>query len=79
MRMVDEGACVIGETDQSSGNLKLSVNRNGDNRGSLFLMKLGSKNVFVEQLPNLPRPYVRRLVLDRRHRSLMLLQEKYKE
>ena len=49
--------------------------RNGCKREILFLMQLGSKNVFVEQVHNTSRPHVCRLVLDRKHKSLALLQK----
>ena len=35
---------------------------------------IGLKNVFMKQLPNMPREYVARLVLDRRHRSVVISQ-----
>ena len=35
---------------------------------------VGLKNVFMKQLPNMPREYVSRLVLDRRHRSVTISQ-----
>lgn len=34
------------------------------------------KNVFSKQLPNMPREYIARLVLDRRHRSVALCKGK---
>ena len=33
---------------------------------------VGLKNVFTKQLPNMPKEYVARLVLDRRHRSVTI-------
>lgn len=33
---------------------------------------VGLKNVFTKQLPNMPKEYVARLVLDRRHRSVAI-------
>ena len=34
------------------------------------------KNVFSKQLPNMPREYISRLVLDRNHRSVALAKGK---
>jgi histone acetyltransferase len=31
------------------------------------------KNIFSKQLPNMPREYIARLVLDRRHRSVAII------
>lgn len=52
--------------------VRFQVVRNDGQRESLFHL-LGLKNVFVKQLPNMPRPYVARLVFDRKHESLALL------
>jgi histone acetyltransferase len=54
------------------GDVKFQVVRNDGQRDSLLLV-LALKNVFVKQLPNMPRPYVSRLVFDRKHESLALL------
>lgn len=55
-------------------NVKFEVVRNDSEPESLLLL-LGLKNVFVKQLPNMPRPYVSRLVFDKKHESLALLKE----
>ena len=34
---------------------------------------VGLKNIFSRQLPNMPKEYIARLVLDRRHRSCALV------
>jgi histone acetyltransferase len=34
---------------------------------------MGLKQVFSRQLPNMPKEYICRLLLDRRHRSVVLL------
>jgi hypothetical protein len=39
----------------------------------LFGRLIGLKNIFSKQLPNMPKEYIARLVLDRRHRSVALL------
>lgn len=58
--------------EERNRNVKFEVVRNDSKRESL-LMLLGLKNVFVKQLPNMPRPYVSRLVFDRKHESLALM------
>lgn len=58
--------------EERNRNVKFEVVRNDSRRESL-LMLLGLKNVFVKQLPNMPRPYVSRLVFDRKHESLALM------
>jgi len=34
------------------------------------------KNIFSRQLPNMPREYIARLVLDRRHRSVAIVRKR---
>lgn len=58
--------------EERNRNVRFQVVRNDLKRESLLLL-LGLKNVFVKQLPNMPRPYVSRLVFDRKHESLALL------
>lgn len=36
---------------------------------------VGLKNIFAKQLPNMPKEYITRLVLDRRHRSVALVRK----
>lgn len=60
--------------EERNKNVKFQVVRNDSKRDSLLLL-LGLKNVFVKQLPNMPRPYVSRLVFDRKHESLALLKK----
>lgn len=57
---------------EKSGDVRFTVVKNDGQRENL-LHVLGLKNVFVKQLPNMPRPYVARLVFDRKHESLALL------
>lgn len=59
--------------EERNENVKFRVVRN-DSRDNLLHL-LGLKNVFVKQLPNMPRPYVSRLVFDRKHESLALLKK----
>lgn len=63
--------------EEQNKNVKFEVVRNDGKRESLLLL-LGLKNVFVKQLPNMPRPYVSRLVFDRKHESLALLKKNAK-
>mmetsp|Transcript_7413 Transcript_7413/g.13376 ORF Transcript_7413/g.13376 Transcript_7413/m.13376 type:complete len:540 (-) Transcript_7413:384-2003(-) len=58
--------------EEYSGSVKFKVVRNDGTRENLMLL-LGLKNVFVKQLPNMPKPYVTRLVFDRKHESMALL------
>lgn len=60
--------------EEKKKNVKFQVVRNDGKRDNLLLL-LGLKNVFVKQLPNMPRPYVSRLVFDRKHESLALLKK----
>jgi len=63
------------EEEEKNENVKFDVVRNdGPNCSREQLVRLlGLKNVFVKQLPNMPKPYVTRLVFDRKHESLALL------
>lgn len=60
--------------EERNKNVKFHVVANDSKEESLLLL-LGLKNVFVKQLPNMPRPYVSRLVFDRKHESLALLKK----
>lgn len=60
--------------EEKKGSVKFSVVQNNGKRENLLLL-LGIKNVFVKQLPNMPRPYVSRLVFDKKHESLALLKK----
>mmetsp|Transcript_28922 Transcript_28922/g.72666 ORF Transcript_28922/g.72666 Transcript_28922/m.72666 type:complete len:498 (+) Transcript_28922:3549-5042(+) len=53
---------------------KYVIVQNDGSRENLLRL-LGLKNVFVKQLPNMPRPYVTRLVFDRKHESVALLKK----
>ena len=44
---------------------------NGTDEAMIALPAL--KNIFAEQLPKMPKEYIVRLVMDRRHRSLLIL------
>lgn len=47
------------------------VLNDGGAHNSIWLVAL--KNIFSKQLPNMPREYIARLVLDRRHRSVAII------
>lgn len=59
--------------EEQNGNVRFRVVSNNKKENLLHL--LGLKNVFVKQLPNMPRAYVSRLVFDRKHESLALLKK----
>mmetsp|Transcript_13202 Transcript_13202/g.40588 ORF Transcript_13202/g.40588 Transcript_13202/m.40588 type:complete len:426 (+) Transcript_13202:54-1331(+) len=60
--------------DEKKGLVKFRVVRNDSSEESLVLL-LGLKNVFVKQLPNMPKYYVTRLVFDKKHESVVLLKK----
>ena len=41
-----------------------------------FNRLIALKNIFSRQLPNMPREYIARLVLDRRHRSVAIVRKR---
>lgn len=45
------------------------VTNDGHPQHSIWL--IGAKNIFAQQLPKMPRDYIVRLVMDRRHRTLL--------
>lgn len=55
--------------------LKWVVVRN-DGKPDSMIKLIGLKSLFAKQLPKMPRSYIARLVLDRRHTSLAILQDK---
>ena len=52
--------------------LRYCVVTNDGNPDSLVKL-VGLKSLFAKQLPKMPRPYIARLVFDRRHKSLAIL------
>jgi len=42
----------------------------------LYCRLIALKNIFSKQLPNMPREYIARLVLDRRHRSVAIVRRR---
>ncbi|GAX27816.1 histone acetyltransferase [Fistulifera solaris] len=55
--------------------LKWVVVRN-DGKPESMIKLIGLKSLFAKQLPKMPRSYIARLVLDRRHTSIAILQDK---
>jgi histone acetyltransferase len=47
------------------------IQNDGRNESMIYLISL--KNIFCRQLPRMPKEYITRLVLDRRHRAMVLL------
>ena len=60
------------KVEEDSGALQFRVIRNdGQRHNMIWLMQ--AKNLFGTQLPKMPREYIARLVLDRKHRSLLAI------
>ncbi|KAL3157908.1 hypothetical protein ABBQ32_012315 [Trebouxia sp. C0010 RCD-2024] len=60
---------------ESAGEMSFEyVLNDGQRHNSIWL--IGLKNIFSKQLPNMPREYIARLVLDRRHRSVAIIRRK---
>lgn len=60
------------KVEEDSGALQFRVVRNdGQRHNMIWLMQV--KNLFGTQLPKMPREYIARLVLDRKHRSLLAI------
>ncbi|OSX79498.1 hypothetical protein BU14_0076s0054 [Porphyra umbilicalis] len=57
---------------EAKGDVSFRVVVNDGSKDALLNL-LGLKNVFIKQLPNMPRAYVSRLVFDRKHESLALM------
>ena len=70
-----------GESDSSKpvsqnpyDDLKYTIVRN-DGKPESMVKLIGLKSLFAKQLPKMPRAYIARLVLDRRHTSLAILSD----
>lgn len=57
---------------EAKGEVSFRIVVNDTSRDAMLNL-LALKNVFVKQLPNMPRAYVSRLVFDRKHESLALM------
>lgn len=58
--------------EEESGRLKfLCASNDGIDEHMVWL--IGLKNIFARQLPNMPKEYIVRLVMDRNHKSVMVI------
>ncbi|KZV30405.1 hypothetical protein F511_20681 [Dorcoceras hygrometricum] len=58
--------------EEEAGRLKfVCVSNDGEDEHMVWL--IGLKNIFARQLPNMPREYIVRLVMDRNHKSVMVI------
>ncbi|KAK1399111.1 Histone acetyltransferase [Heracleum sosnowskyi] len=58
--------------EEDEGRLKFACVRN-DGIDEHMVWLIGLKNIFSRQLPNMPKEYIVRLVMDRSHKSVMLV------
>ena len=49
------------------------ITNDGTPQNSVWLM--GAKKIFATQLPKMPREYIVRLVMDRKHKTMVLLKD----
>eukprot|EP01138_Halocafeteria_seosinensis_P002176 gb/GECG01002226.1/.p1 GENE.gb/GECG01002226.1/~~gb/GECG01002226.1/.p1 ORF type:complete len:433 (+),score=58.20 gb/GECG01002226.1/:1-1299(+) len=68
-----EGASAT--TNAMAGDLEFLVIMN-DGHPQHMIWLVSARNIFAQQLPKMPREYITRLVLDRRHRTLIALKDK---
>ncbi|KAL3717412.1 hypothetical protein ACJRO7_008920 [Eucalyptus globulus] len=58
--------------EEEAGRLKFEcLSNDGVNEHMVWL--IGLKNIFAKQLPNMPKEYIVRLVMDRNHKSVMVI------
>ncbi|XP_047308671.1 histone acetyltransferase GCN5 [Impatiens glandulifera] len=60
--------------DEVAGTLKFVFVSN-DRIDEHMIWLIGLKNIFARQLPNMPKEYIVRLVMDRNHKSVMVIRE----
>ncbi|KAI3760134.1 hypothetical protein L1987_50524 [Smallanthus sonchifolius] len=58
--------------EEEAGKLKFECVSN-DNIDEHMIWLIGLKNIFARQLPNMPKEYIVRLVMDRSHKSVMVI------
>ncbi|KAL1825977.1 hypothetical protein ACET3Z_012755 [Daucus carota] len=58
--------------EEEAGQLTIACVRN-DGIDDHMVWLIGLKNIFARQLPNMPKEYIVRLVMDRSHKSVMLV------
>jgi histone acetyltransferase len=62
--------------EEEKGNIRFEVVWNdGEPQRLIYLVQL--KSLFSKQLPNMPKHYIIRIVMDRNHRSLCLLKDNH--
>ncbi|KAL3676605.1 hypothetical protein R1sor_026553 [Riccia sorocarpa] len=61
--------------DEDAGKIKFVCHYN-DGVDQHMIWLIGLKNIFSRQLPNMPKEYIVRLVMDQNHKSLMLISNK---
>ncbi|KAF5191703.1 Histone acetyltransferase gcn5 [Thalictrum thalictroides] len=60
--------------EEEAGKIKVvSVANDGTAEHMVWL--IGLKNIFAKQLPNMPKEYIVRLVMDRNHKSVMVIRQ----
>lgn len=57
---------------EAEGDITFAYVLNDDTPQNLIYL-IGLKNIYGKQLPNMPKEYIVRLVMDRRHRSVALV------
>lgn len=58
--------------EEDAGRLKfICLSNDGEDQHMIWL--IGLKNIFARQLPNMPKEYIVRLVMDRSHKSMMII------
>lgn len=64
------------QAEEDAGRLKFTCHyNNGVEEHMIWLV--GLKNIFARQLPNMPKEYIVRLVLDRTHKSMMIIKQQH--
>ncbi|KAI3460921.1 hypothetical protein Pfo_017584 [Paulownia fortunei] len=62
--------------EEEAGRLKF-VCASNDGIDEHMVWLIGLKNIFARQLPNMPREYIVRLVMDRNHKSVMVIRRNH--
>lgn len=73
---------IITETSKQPTNPYDSIRHcivENDGKHDSLVKLVGLKQLFAKQLPKMPRPYIARLVFDRRHKSLAILSDDFQQ
>ncbi|KAJ6352346.1 hypothetical protein OIU76_001544 [Salix suchowensis] len=62
--------------EEEAGKLKFACYSNDDDDEHMVWL-IGLKNIFARQLPNMPKEYIVRLVMDRSHKSVMVIRRNH--